>query len=108
MRIKVLGNWFDNLTPTESAERYDAEAYESVDAHKFKKTRKGPERTCAAIKFMCESDVFDDPMHAGFIMPLDQCAFFDMLGFYNDCAPQVAQTPAGRDSSPPLEPALPF
>ena len=58
VRIKVPGSWFDNLTPTESAERYKAEAYESVEAHKFKKMRKSPERTCATIKFMCESEMF--------------------------------------------------
>jgi len=72
VRIKVPGSWFDNLTPAESAGKYEAEAYESVEAHKFKKSRRGPERTCAAIKFLCEADVFEDPRHAGFIMPLDQ------------------------------------
>ena len=69
--VKMPGSWFGGqLTEAERAELYECQAYESFEAHEFPKKGARARQVCPAIKFMCESDVFDDPKAPGFIMPL--------------------------------------
>ena len=70
VRVMVPGSWFNNLTDAERREKYQAEAYDWVAAHRFPKKGAKPAQTCAAIKFLCEADVFEGPKHAGFIIPI--------------------------------------
>ena len=67
VRIKIPGSWFNGLSGAERSIKYEAEAYDFVDAHVFKKNGKA-QPPCPAIKFLWEDDVFEDPKHAGFIM----------------------------------------
>ena len=71
VRIKIPGVWFQGLSGAERSVKYEAEAYDFVDAHVFKKNGKA-QPPCPAIKFLCEEDVFEDPKHAGFLMPLHE------------------------------------
>ena len=71
VRIKIPGSWFNGLSGAERSIKYEAEAYDFVDAHVFKKNGKA-QPPCPAIKFLCEEDVFEDPKHAGFLMPLHE------------------------------------
>ena len=45
-----------------------ASGWEAV--HKFPKKGSRAARSCEGVRFICESHVFDDPNHDGFIMPL--------------------------------------
>ena len=69
VRIKIPGSWFNGLSGAERSIKYEAEAYDFVDAHVFKKNGKA-QPPCPAIKFLCEDDVFEDPK----------------LSFFSDCA----------------------
>lgn len=70
VRIKVPGNVFPGLTPTERAQHYEAQATEFIPAHRFAKAGLRPAETTAAIRYLCTSDVVDDPQHQGFLMRL--------------------------------------
>ena len=71
VRVQVPGAWFGGLLPSERRQHYEAEAYDWKESHHFPKVPLGrAAQTCAAIKFLCESDVLEDPQHDGFIMPL--------------------------------------
>lgn len=71
VRITIPGAWFGGaLTADERSVKYWAQAKGSAEAHSFKKQGSRKEQTCAAIQFLCESDVVDDPTHAGFWMAL--------------------------------------
>ena len=89
VRIELPGSFFDGLTSTERAEKYGAEAFEYVPVHHFAKTRHRAKQTCAAIKFLCESDVFDDPQHTGFIMPVTEWNRYRNDTYKNDRAAEA-------------------
>ena len=73
VRVQVPGTWFGGtLTDAERRQLYWAQAKGSAEAHKFPKKGSRAAQTCPAIAFICESDVVDDPTHAGFMMPLDE------------------------------------
>ena len=61
VRIKIPGSWFNGLAGAERSATYEAQAYDYEEAHVFKKGRAS--ETLPAIKFLCESDVFEDPKH---------------------------------------------
>ena len=62
--VKVPGSWFPgNLTAEEKRQRYEAQAADWAQAKAFKKVGSRPAQTCAAVKFLCESDVVDEPEH---------------------------------------------
>lgn len=68
VRVQVPGSWFGGLLPAERRQHYEAEAYDWKEAHHFPKVPRGwAAQTCPAIKFLCETDVFEDPKHDGFI-----------------------------------------
>ena len=66
VKVQIPGSWFGGLTAAERAVKYWAQAAESADAHKFSKQGQRAAETCAALRFFCESDVADQPTHAGF------------------------------------------
>ena len=72
VRIDIPGSWkgFHNLTPTERREKYEGEAFAYEINHKFPRKGTVAAFTSDAIKFLCKSDVLEDPQHEGFIMPV--------------------------------------
>jgi hypothetical protein len=69
VRVKVPGSWFPGLSAAERGQDYEAEAYDSAEAHRFEKSGSRAAQTCAAIKFICVSDLQEDPNATGrFIM----------------------------------------
>jgi hypothetical protein len=71
VKVQIPGSWFGgSLTPEEKRELYWAQANDSSEAHKFPRSGGRREQTCAAIHFLCESDVVDNAAHGGFWMPL--------------------------------------
>ena len=63
--------------------QYDAEAIQFVPAHTFPKSHCA-KQTCAALKFLCKSDVFDDAAHAGFIIPVVEWNRYRHYTYQND------------------------
>ena len=57
VRIKIPGVWFQGLSGAERSVKYEAEAYDFVDAHVFKKNGKA-KPPCPAIKFLCEEATY--------------------------------------------------
>ena len=72
VRVMLPGNMFPGLTPSESRAKYEAEANGFELAHNFPKKigLRATAITCEGIRFLCISDVMDDPEHQGFIIPL--------------------------------------
>ena len=72
VRVMLPGSWhgFNNLTPTERSEQYEAEAFDWEAVHKLPKKGARAAQTCEAVKFLCLSDVLEDPAAAGFTIPL--------------------------------------
>ena len=69
-RIKISGKWFGGrLTVAERLVDYDAEANGWKPSHKFNKRGAWSAVTSAAVRFICESDVIDDPTHTN----MSQC-----------------------------------
>ena len=71
VRVMLPGNMFPGLTPSEQRDKYEAEAFGYELAHTFPKkvgVRAKP-ITCEGIRFLCVSDVMEDPNHTGFIIP---------------------------------------
>ena len=66
VKVQIPGSWFGGLTAAERAVKYWAQAAESADAHKFSKQGQRAAETCAALRFLCESDVSDQRTHVGF------------------------------------------
>ena len=67
VKVQISGSWFGgSLTPEEKRELYWAQANDSSEAHKFPRSGGRREQTCAAIHFLCESDVVDNAAHGGF------------------------------------------
>ena len=72
VRVMLPGNMFPGLTPTEQRDKYEAEASGYELAHTFPAVRNVRQKpiTCEGVRFLCISDVMDDPQHTGFIIPL--------------------------------------
>jgi len=71
VRVNVPGSWFNNLSSVERAQKYVGEAVGFEAAFRFGKKGGRTAHTSSGVRFICESDVFDnDPNHSGFIMPL--------------------------------------
>ena len=64
VRIRIPGSWFNNLKGAEARELYAAEANGSEEAFRFPKKVARAAQTCAGVRFICESDVIEDP-HEG-------------------------------------------
>ena len=72
VRVMLPGNMFPGLTLSEQRAKYEAEANGYELAHTFPKklgVRAKP-ITCEGIRYLCVSDVMDDPEHQGFIIPI--------------------------------------
>ena len=73
VKVKIPGSWFGgSLTSEERKELYWAQAKDSAEAHRFPKKGQKPATVCPGISFLCDSDVVEDPTHAGFWMPLTE------------------------------------
>ena len=103
------GSWFNNLTPSERTQKYTAEAYDYKDVHTFEKKGSRPRQTCPGIKFLCEADVFEDPKHVGFIMPLVEWNRF-RHETYKDNRPEelkYIRSPSAAAATAPAAPDAP-
>jgi hypothetical protein len=68
VKVQVPGKHFPSLTPTEQKEMYWGTAIEYTERHSFPAFLKGwgVAHKGPGIRFLCESDVLDDPDHKGF------------------------------------------
>ena len=70
VRVNVPGSWFNNLSSAKRGQKYVGEAVGFEAAFHFGKKCGRAAHTSPGVRFICESDVIDDPDHSGFIMPL--------------------------------------
>lgn len=68
VKVKVPGKHFPGLTAAEQKDVYEGEAVEFTERHPFTQHTKGwgAAHTGPGIRFLCVSDVVDDPDHKGF------------------------------------------
>ena len=68
VKVRVPGKHFPALTPTEQKEQYEGSAVEFTERHKFPAFLRGwgNAHTGPGIRFICASDVLEDPDHKGF------------------------------------------
>jgi len=67
VKVMIPGTHFTTLTSAEQAVEYQGTAMEYDKNHKFGRHKKawGDPHTGEGIRFVCESDAFDDPNHRG-------------------------------------------
>jgi hypothetical protein len=69
VKLRVPGKHFPQLTPAEQKDFYDGTAVEYAERHKFERHLRaswGVAHTGPGIRFICDSDAFDDPDTRGF------------------------------------------